>query len=123
MSSGSFEYFQVVMVNAQLDVDDIGDCAILGRNDQGEEFYIATHTYMGQTEIIEYGPHIPDLIILPRTVNYNYDRIDYSEFKIEKRIERFLNNPKYCITQAQVITLEELKQVIKSPINHLQGDV
>ena len=55
MASGTFEYMQVVTVGAQLDVDDIGECAILARDDLGQEYYLVVTTYMGQTEIIEYG--------------------------------------------------------------------
>ena len=91
MASGSFEYLQTVVVNGQLDVDDIGDCAILGRDDQGQEYYFMTFTYMGWTEIIEYGPALPDFDVLPKSVTYKYNRIEYDEYKIEKAIDKFLN--------------------------------
>ena len=36
----TFEYLQRVVVDAELNVDDIGQCVILGRNDIGEESYL-----------------------------------------------------------------------------------
>ena len=107
-----FDYLQTVIVSAQLQVDDIGDCCILARNDIGEEFYILTRTIMGQTEIIEYGPSVPDIGLLPNFVNLSYSRIDYNESKIEKAIDNFLNNPKRVITQAQIIEASDLIDLI-----------
>ena len=118
MASGTFEYMQVITVGAQLDVDDIGDCAILARDDLGQEYYLVITTYMGQTEIIEYGPCIPDIQLLPKSVSYKYYRIDYSEFRIEKAIDKFLNsNP---VTFAEVTDMETIKPLIKSMIEHVR---
>lgn len=118
MASGTFEYMQVVTVGAQLEIDDIGECAILARNDLGEEYYLITTTYMGQTEIIEYGPCIPDIQLLPKSVTYKYNRIDYSEYKIENYIDKFLNkNP---ITFAEVTDMETIKSLIKNMVEHLR---
>ena len=114
MASGSFEYLQTIVVNGQLDVDDIGDCGILGRDDQGQEYYLITCTYMGWTEIIEYGPSLPDFELLPKSVTYKYNRIEYDEFKIEKAIDKFLNkNP---ISQAQVVDINEIIPLMKPMI-------
>lgn len=115
MSSGSFDYMQVITVNAQLEVENIGECAILGRDDMGKEYYIVVTTMMGQTEVVEYGPALPDFAALPPEVTYKYSRFDYSEFKIEKRIEKFLNsNP---ITFAEVRTIDEIRQLMRPLID------
>ena len=118
LSSGNFTYYRTFVSNGELDIDEIGECCLLGRTDLGEEYYLLVTTYMGQTEIIEYGPIIPDLDALPKSLSYNYDRFDYSEFKIEKRIDKFLN--KNVITQAECINKEELPGLIKSPIEYLR---
>lgn len=118
MASGSFEYMQVVTVNAQLDIDDIGDCAIIARDDLGKEYYLVVTTLMGQTEIIEYGPSLPDMRVLNASITYKYSRFDYSEFKIEKAIEKFLNkNP---ITYAEVTTLDVIKPLLRPMIEHIR---
>lgn len=118
MASGTFEYMIVRTVGAQLDIDDIGECCILGRDDLGQEYYLIITTYMGSTDIIEYGPALPDFEILPKSVKYTFDRIDYSEFKIEKRIDKFLTG--HPITFAQVVTLDEIHEFIKAPLNYMR---
>lgn len=117
MSSGVFDYMQVITVGAQIEVPDIGDCCILGRDDLGQEYYLVTKTKLGMTDIIEYGPALPDFEVLPKSVKYTFDRIDYSEFKIEKRIEKFLTG--HPITYAEVVLLEDIHEFIRSPIHYL----
>lgn len=118
MASGTFEYMIVRTVGAQLDVDDIGECCILGRDDLGQEYYLIITTYMGSTDIIEYGPALPDFEVLPKSVKYTFDRIDYSEFKIEKRIDKFLTS--HPITYAEVTTLDNIGEFIKAPLNYMR---
>ena len=118
MASGVFDYQQVITVGAQLEVDDIGECCILGRDDLGQEYYLIITTYMGWTDIIEYGPALPDFEVLPKSVKYTFDRIEYSEFKIEKRIDKFLTG--HPITYAEVTTLEDIGEFIKAPLNYVR---
>ena len=117
MASGTFEYLQVITVGAELEVPDIGDCCILGRDDLGQEYYFITNTVSGFTDILEYGPALPDFEQLPKSVKYTYDRIDYSEFKIEKRIDKFLTN--HPITFAEVTNIEDIGEFLKAPLNYI----
>lgn len=113
----TFDYLERVVVDGQLEVDDIGQCAILGRNDLGEEWYLFIKTELGWTEIIEWGPVIPDFDLLPATVNISYNRIEWSSYKIEKTIDKFLNNPKRGITQAQLTDVNEVRHLLITPID------
>lgn len=45
----SFDYFVTQVVNATLEVDDIGNVCILARNDLGEEYYLCVKTELGET--------------------------------------------------------------------------
>ena len=119
MSSGIFDYMQVITVGAQLEVDDIGDCCILGRDDLGQEYYLIIATKMGTTNIVEYGPAVPDFELLPKKVTYKFDREDYNEGKICKRIEKFLVS--YPITFAEVTTLEEIGEFLKPPLKYMEA--
>ena len=119
----TFEYLQRVLVDAQLDVEDVGCCAILARNDLGEEFYLLTRSEMGWVEVIEYGPCTPDLDILPFNIQLLYDRFEFSQYKLEKRIDKFLNNPKRAITQAETTTFEKLKPLIRNPVDVVLKDI
>ena len=105
---------QRVVVDATLEIDDIGNCCLLCRNDIGEEFYLITKTVMGWIEVIEYGPCTPDLDILPFSVQLLYDRFEWNQYKLEKRIDKFLNNPKRAITQAEVSSLDVVLPLIST---------
>ena len=104
----TFEYLQRVVVDAELNVDDIGQCVILGRNDIGEESYLIIRTEMGWTEQISIGPVCPDIDILPFNVAILYSRFEYNQGKIERSIDKFLNDPKKMISQADVVTFDTI---------------
>ena len=113
----TFEYLQRVVVDATIDVDNIGECAIQARNDLGEEFYLLIHTEIGWTEVIEYGPANPDITMLPRSVTYKYDRFEYNFAKLERMIDKFLNDGKRMISQASVVDVEDIREFIISPVD------
>lgn len=117
MASGIFDYMLIKTVGAQLNIDDIGDCAILARDDLGQEYYLIINTKMGWTDMIEYGPALPDFDALPKSVKYLYDRIEYSEFKIEKRIDKFLTG--HPITFAEVCNIEDIGEFLKAPLDYM----
>ena len=122
----TFEYLQRVVVEAQVDIENIGECALLGRNDIGEEFYLVIKTELGWTEVFEYGPFVSDLELLPINYNISYSRFEYNEGKLERIIDRFLNNPKRLISQAQVVELYEIRKFLVNPIDKvfpIVGDV
>lgn len=112
----TFDYLQRITVNAQLDVDNIGQCFILGRNDLGEEYYLITRTTLGFTEVITYGPVCPEIGILPVNVSMYYTRFEFSQRKIENLIDRFLNDGKKGITQAEVASFDSIEPHIKDSI-------
>lgn len=113
----TFEYLQRVVVDAQIDIENIGECVLLGRNDVGEEFYLIIKTELGWTELLEYGPCVPDLELLPYTYTITYNRIEYNQTKIERIIDKFLNNPKRMISQAEVVQLENIREFLINPID------
>ena len=115
----TFDYLERVVVEAQLDVENIGQCVLQANNDVGEEFYLIIVTELGWTEVLEYGPIVPDLELLPATYNISYNRIEYNQGKLERIIDKFLNNPKRMITQAKVTELEEISEFLVNPITKL----
>ena len=114
-----FDYLQRVVIESQLDVENIGQCVISANNDFGEEYYLIIVTVLGWTEVIEYGPATPDIQILPFNVSSTYSRFEYNQSKLEKIIDRFLNNPKRGITQATVVELEDIRNNIVNPVDKI----
>lgn len=115
----TFEYLQRVIVDGTLEVENIGECVLQGNNDVGEFFYLIILTHLGWTEILEYGPCVPDFDILQAAYNIKYTRKEYNEGFIERTIDKFLNNPKYMITQASVVQLEDIREDLVNPIDKL----
>lgn len=114
-----FEYLQRVIVDAELEIDNIGDCVIQANNDLAEEFYLIIRTELGWTEVMEYGPFVPDLLQLPYNYQITYNRFEFNQSKIERIIDKFLNNPKKIITQAKIVTLEDIFPNLVNPIDRV----
>ena len=115
----TFEYMQRVVVDSSIEIENIGQCVIQASNDFGAEYYLIILTELGWTEVIEYGPVIPDLNTLPLDYNISYTRFEYNQGKLERIIDKFLNNPKRIITQAKVTDLDSIREFLVNPIDKL----
>lgn len=113
-----FDYLERVVVEGQLDVDNIGQCIIQANNDMAEEWYLFIKTELGWTEIIDCGPVVPDLDLLHPNFQIKYSRIEYNEGKLERIIDKFLNDPKRLISQAKVVEdIDTIRDNIINPID------
>lgn len=118
-----FDYIQRVVVESQLDVPDIGQCVLKANNDISEEFYLIVKTELGWTEVLEYGPCVPDLELLQMNYQITYNRFEYNQGKLERIIDKFLNNPKRLITQASVVSLADIYDFLINPIDKVFPNV
>ena len=109
------------MAIGQLDVDDIGNCAIEANNDEGNYYYMVIETNLGFTKIFEYGPVQPDFNEMCKSVTCTFDRIEFNEKKISKRIYSFLNAPGKNITQAQIVDKEYALDGCKDIIEYMRN--
>lgn len=108
-----FEYLLRTVADATVDIDDIGNCALATNNDLGEEYYLIIKTDFGWTELIQYGPAVPEIDYLPYSINYSYARYEVNESKTAKIIDKFLSDPRKMITQVRLVTISELRPYIK----------
>lgn len=115
----TFDYLQRVIVEGQLDVEDLGNVCIRGRNDIGEEFYLMIKSEDGCCVLIEYGPATPDFEMLPFSVKLTYDYFEFNPQKLERKIDKFLNDGKKLITQADVVDIEEIRKNIVNPVDRV----
>lgn len=111
----SFEYLPTVCMVGNLDVEDIGDCIIKANNDLGIFYYLWVKTNYGESRIFELGPIVSEdnTKYLVKTFKLDYRKTTYTEPKLIKAIQSFLNNPGYQITQAITIPEEQLKEELK----------
>ena len=112
----TFEYFFTRLATGELEVEDIGNCTIQACNDMGMIWYLMTQTTLGWTKIMEYGPATPDFDELPKSAFCTFERIEFDEKKLNKKINEFLNNPRRGITQAmevdRYIAFEDCKSIV-----------
>ena len=109
----NYQYLAQITTTADIEIGNIGNTCIQAFNDVADEYYLYLHTDLGRTTIIEYGPIVADMEELPDFCICNYSVIDYNEKKIDKIIDKFLNNPTRKITQAQEISAEHFKECVK----------
>lgn len=117
----NFEYFTVKTVMANIDIDDIGNCAIEANNDNGEFFYLIIRTTLGTTQIFEYGPTCHSGV-MEKSVMSSFKRIEFTESKVIKTIEGFLNNPYRNITQAQLMDIDEALEQCESILEYMKKE-
>lgn len=109
----NYKYMYTTQAVADIEIDNIGDTCLLSNDDAGTEWYLYIHTSLGWTTVFEYGPCYPDLEQLPVAVACSYQRFEFSEKRISKLIDNFLNNPCRRISQAREVTVDEIKPYIR----------
>lgn len=114
-----FDYLVKLKKEESIDIENIGNCAIEVWNNLGFEWLLIIKTNEGLTEVVEYGPLLPDIKYPPANVSYTYSRFDFSESKISKRIDKFLNDGYRNITQAFEISRDEAASRMRNLVEFL----
>lgn len=116
--NASYEYFYVEQAVGNLDIEDIGNCCIQANNDNCEFYYLVILTDYGITRVLEYGPYVESYT--PLFITSAFQQFDYNEQRIDKLINKFLNNQKRQITQAILVDFDDIKNNLVNPINFIQ---
>ena len=105
----SIEYLKEVSYMDAVEIDDIGNIALVLYNDAGQEWYLLTTTSLGWTKLYMFGPLLPgvDSLVL-KSFSFTYSEIEYREYKIISMLEKFIQDPKKEISQVIEITKEEV---------------
>lgn len=111
----NFPYLYVSENLDSIDIEDFGNTTLQLNNDQGDCWYLLTKTELGWTTVQTFGPMSLEDSVLPYHFQYNYDRQEYNDTKLIKRIDKYINDPKKMITQIFFVdpeeTMEKLKQL------------
>lgn len=118
----SFNYYYTKQVNAEININDPGNCAIEAYADNGTVYYLVIKTVLGLSMIFTYGPKIIDSNVFAKSVKCTFDRIDYSESKINTIITKFLNDPNKQITQALEVSSEQALENCISIIEYVKTE-
>ncbi len=110
-----FEYQKIVTAQETIDIEDVGNCALQTFTAYGETKVLIIKTTDGISEIIEFGPANVDIKELPDHVVYIYDRFEFNQRKVIRRIDKFIQDE--SVIQVLQIEYDQAKQVIKSPVD------
>lgn len=106
-----FKYFYITEASDAIDIENLGNCFIEAYNDFGAKFYLWIQTDLGFSKILEAGPYVDDGKISCKECALSFTQTSFTEPKMIKKIESFLNTVRYHITQAinkqDEYTLEE----------------
>lgn len=61
----TYEYQQTCTFDAELEIEDTGNCAIVATTSRDNDYYLIITTQLGWTIVIQYGPSISISGILP----------------------------------------------------------
>ena len=116
-----FEYFKQLVVGDQLEIDDIGNVCIVANDDLGRTYTLIVKTSLGQVQVWEFGPIVPDSteLLLPSVASL-YSRFEYSDNKVTKVIDKFLNNSYRFITQARVVDISEARKNMVNILEYIE---
>lgn len=118
----SFSYLYETQATGQLDIEDIGNCAIVAYNSrQYLRYILIVTTVQGQTRIVFSGPHWTELEQPCYDYSYTFQSFQFSQAKIGRVIERFLNG-KFYIDQAECVEKEEALEYIPDVRRYIQDD-
>ena len=104
-----FSYCPQKSYMGQLDVEDIGNCAIHIMAASPitmslDEYYMVIRTVRGRTSILQYGPRHIELKELPGKVFLSYQSFEYSPSKVGKCITSFLTDaPGKSVSAAETV--------------------
>ena len=74
-----FSYSYVRTQTEEIDIPDIGNFAIEAVSDKAYTYYLVIKTYDGYSQIMEYGPSMPDFDTFPSKMDVvqRWKRIDF----------------------------------------------
>lgn len=116
----NFEYLRISTSMDSIEVDDIGNVYLRASNDDAKEWYMSIKTSLGWTEVKQFGPLKIDQNEFDYFFNFFYQKFEFSEKKLFKLIDDFINNSKKSITIAEVISKDEFEDKLMEVANGIR---
>ena len=109
----TFEYLYEMKATGEIDVEDIGNCAIVAYNSRMyQRAVLIIKTVEGESRVVISGPHWVELEQPCTEYTFSFSSFQFSSSKIEKIIDRFLSGTKFYVDQAEVVEQEEALKYI-----------
>lgn len=88
--NSQFEYNAQLVLIGSIKVEDIGNCALEAIDDRGGYYYFISYTKEGISDIVTFGPVVPDIAALPKTYKSSYSRDSYTDAKMKSAISKWI---------------------------------
>lgn len=100
-----FKYEEHITSLSEIDIPDIGNCAIVATTLLSYEYVLVIETRLGYSRIFKCGPIVHDTDKLPNKLQYSYEYYEYSQSKIKTTINKFLHDQ--GVVKARLCTKSE----------------
>lgn len=111
----SFDYLYEAKSYDSLDIEDIGNVCLQANDSFGKTWYLKIRTELGFCFVYEYGPvDLDTQRVLWNNFNFHYKKIEYKETLVTSLIDKFINDPKRQIIQANVVDPENFDSILTS---------
>ena len=88
----SFKFGPEINYNNELEIENVGNVCIEAIDNAGQNYYLIIRTSLGVTTIVEFGPVVPDIDLLPKSTRIEFKRMGYKEETLHKIIAKFLSD-------------------------------
>lgn len=115
-----FEYNYLTTSVGNIEIKDSGNCALMAKNILDKYYFLIIKTVYGRTDVFEYGPIFIDSKEIPENVFCSFKQFDYNQYKITNTIDKFLNDGKKNIVEANETDFETIQSYAKNMIDFLK---
>ena len=112
--SKTFNYNGEVMWSDEITLESLGNVCLDATDVLDRHHFLIARTSLGETTYLEFGPLYLEKELLPDNHDIHFERFDYSDNAMIKKITKFLGpkqfigNKKVKIADVKEITFEEL---------------
>lgn len=116
-----FEYKPVKMFDATIDIENIAQCALELTDSLSFNYYLIITTILGESIVFEYGPIVPDIKMLPKSVVCSITKVNYDLYRLKKIISTFIADRKNSKTQlVRELPMREALDLCLNPLEYME---
>lgn len=114
-----FEYRPVKVFDADIEIEDIGQCCLEVTDSFNQLYYLIIRTTMGSSEIFEYGPifSLECDEILTNNIVCKISKIEFSPAKVKKIISLFLMDRAKGQCKTELVRTLSVKEALSNCVD------
>jgi len=125
--SRTFCYNGEVMWSDEITLESLGNVSLEAIDAVGRSHFLITRTALGETTYLEFGPLYKENELLPDNHDIHFERFEYSDNALIKKITKFLGpkkfigNKKVKITEVKELDVNEALSYGIDPFKYLMN--